>query len=111
MEVEKTPKAALERGIFTGLLIGYGVVLAFIFMAFGRSSRCVKVDLPYVAADVMFEGKFISVAEIPEQQASPPFDSPKKAVKLFVSSIPCQSGTLECPCSYSTLKNCSIFIL
>ena len=44
MEVKKSPKADLEGKKSTWLLIGYVVVLAFMFVAFEWTQRDVKID-------------------------------------------------------------------
>ena len=44
MEVKKSPKADLEGKKSTWLLVGYVVVLAFMFVAFEWTQRDVKID-------------------------------------------------------------------
>ena len=44
MEVKKSPKADLEGRKSTWLLVGYVVVLAFMFVAFEWTQRDVKID-------------------------------------------------------------------
>ena len=46
MEVKKSPKADLEGKKSTWLLVGYVVVLAFMFVAFEWTQRDVKIDKP-----------------------------------------------------------------
>ena len=49
MEVKKSPKADLEGKKSTWLLIGYVVVLAFMFVAFEWTQRDVKICLLYTS--------------------------------------------------------------
>ena len=55
MEVKKSPKADLEGKKSTWLLVGYVVVLAFMFVAFEWTQRDVKIDTSQAVADVVFE--------------------------------------------------------
>ena len=55
MEVKKSPKADLEGKKSTWLLIGYVVVLAFMFVAFEWTQRDVKIDTSQAVADVVFD--------------------------------------------------------
>ena len=57
MEVKKSPKADLEGKKSTWLLVGYVVVLAFMFVAFEWTQRDVKIDTSQAVADVVFERK------------------------------------------------------
>ena len=54
MEVKKSPKADLEGKKSTWLLIGYVVVLAFMFVAFEWTQRDVKIDTSLVVDYVFF---------------------------------------------------------
>ena len=67
MEVKKSPKADLEGKKSTWLLIGYVVVLAFMFVAFEWTQRDVKIDTSQAVADVVFEEEIIPITETPEQ--------------------------------------------
>ena len=72
MEVKKSPKADLEGKKSTWLLVGYVVVLAFMFVAFEWTQRDVKIDTSQAVADLVFEEEIIPITETPEQQAPPP---------------------------------------
>ena len=63
MEVKKSPKADLEGKKSTWLLIGYVVVLAFMFVAFEWTQRDVKIDTSQAVADVVFEEEIIPITE------------------------------------------------
>ena len=54
MEVKKSPKADLEGRKSTWLLVGYVVVLAFMFVAFEWTQRDVKIDTSQAVADVVY---------------------------------------------------------
>ena len=82
MEVKKSPKADLEGKKSTWLLIGYVVVLAFMFVAFEWTQRDVKIDTSQVVADVVFEEEIIPITETPEQAAPP--EAPKVAELLEI---------------------------
>ena len=79
MEVKKSPKADLEGRKSTWLLVGYVVVLAFMFVAFEWTQRDVKIDTSQAVADLVFEEEIIPITETPEQQAPPPPEAPKGA--------------------------------
>ena len=83
MEVKKSPKADLEGKKSTWLLIGYVVVLAFMFVAFEWTQRDVKIDTSQAVADVVFEEEIIPITETPEQAAPPP-EAPKVAELLEI---------------------------
>ena len=70
MEVKKSPKADLEGKKSTWLLVGYVVVLAFMFVAFEWTQRDVKIDTSQAVADVVFEEEIIPITETPEQAAT-----------------------------------------
>ena len=84
MEVKKSPKADLEGKKSTWLLVGYVVVLAFMFVAFEWTQRDVKIDTSQAVADVVFEEEIIPITETPEQAAPPPPDAPKVAELLEI---------------------------
>ena len=84
MEVKKSPKADLEGKKSTWLLIGYVVVLAFMFVAFEWTQRDVKIDTSQAVADVVFEEEIIPITETPEQAAAPPPEAPKVAELLEI---------------------------
>ena len=83
MEVKKSPKADLEGKKSTWLLVGYVVVLAFMFVAFEWTQRDVKIDTSQAVADVVFEEEIIPITETPEQAAPPP-EAPKVAELLEI---------------------------
>ena len=71
MEVKKSPKADLEGKKSTWLLIGYVVVLAFMFVAFEWTQRDVKIDTSQAVADVVFEEEIIeNMPDFPGGQAA-----------------------------------------
>ncbi len=84
MEVKKSPKADLEGKKSTWLLIGYVVVLGFMFVSFEWSRRDVKIDTSQAVADLVFEEEIIPITETPEQQAPPPPEAPKVADVLEI---------------------------
>ena len=59
MEVKKSPKADLEGKKSTWLLVGYVVVLAFMFVAFEWTQRDVKIDTSQAVGDVVFEEEIL----------------------------------------------------
>ena len=65
MEIKKTPKA-------TWLLVGYVIVLAFMFIAFEWTKRDIKIDTSQAITDLVFEEEIIPITEQPEQAAPPP---------------------------------------
>ena len=73
MEVKKSPKADLENKRSTWLLVGYVIVLAFMFIAFEWTKRDVKIDTSQAVADLVFEEEIeIPITEQPEQATPPP---------------------------------------
>ena len=84
MEVKKSPKADREGKKSTWLLVGYVVVLAFMFVAFEWTQRDVKIDTSQAVADVVFEEEIIPITETPEQAAPPPPEAPKVAELLEI---------------------------
>ena len=72
MEIKKTPKADLENKKSTWLLVGYVIVLAFMFIAFEWTKRDVKIDTSQAITDLVFEEEIIPITEQPEQAAPPP---------------------------------------
>lgn len=71
MEIKKTPKADLENKKSTWLLVGYVIVLAFMFIAFEWTKRDIKIDTSQAITDLVFEEE-IPITEQPEQAAPPP---------------------------------------
>lgn len=76
MEVKKSPKADLENKKSTWMLIGYVIVLAFMFVAFEWTKRDIKIDTSQAIADVIFEEEIIPITEQPEQATPPPPEAP-----------------------------------
>ena len=72
MEIKKTPKADLENKKSTWLLVGYVIVLAFMFIAFEWTKRDIKIDTSQAITDLVFEEEMIPITEQPEQAAPPP---------------------------------------
>ena len=63
MEVKKSPKADLEGKKSTWLLIGYVVVLAFMFVAFEWTERDIKIDTSQALSDLVFEEEMVPITE------------------------------------------------
>ena len=73
MEVKKSPKAALANKKSTWLLIGYVIVLAFLFVSFEWTERDKKIDMSQAVSDLVFEEEIeIPITEQPEQVTPPP---------------------------------------
>ena len=72
MEIKKSPKADLENKKSTWLLVGYVIVLAFMFIAFEWTKRDIKIDTSQAITDLVFEEEIIPITEQPEQAAPPP---------------------------------------
>ena len=85
MEVKKTPKADLENKKSTWLLVGYVIVLAFMFIAFEWTERDVKIDTSQAVTDLVFEEEIeIPITEQPEQLPPPPQEAPSIAETLTI---------------------------
>lgn len=85
MEVKKTPKADLEGKKSTWLLVGYVIVLAFMFVAFEWTERDVKIDTSQAVADIVFEEEVeIPITEQPELVVPPPPETPSIAETLTI---------------------------
>ena len=56
----------------TWLLVGYVIVLAFMFIAFEWTKRDIKIDTSQAITDLVFEEEIIPITEQPEQAAPPP---------------------------------------
>lgn len=82
MEIKKTPKADLEKKKSTWLLVGYVIVLSFMFIAFEYSERDVKIDASGAIADNVFEEEIeIPITEQQEVVAPPPPPEPQTVVE------------------------------
>ena len=84
MEIKKTPKADLENKKSTWLLVGYVIVLAFMFVAFVWTKRDIKIDTSQAITDLVFEEEIIPITEQPEQVAPPPPEAPSIAETLTI---------------------------
>lgn len=84
MEVKKSPKADLEGKKTQGMLIGYVVVLAFIFVAFEWTERDIKIDTSQAVAQIDFEEEMIPITQQEEKPAPPPVEAPKQAEILKI---------------------------
>lgn len=85
MEIKKTPKADLENKKSTWLLVGYVIVLAFMFIAFEWTKRDVKIDTSQAVTDLVFEEEIeIPITEQPEQLPPPPQEAPSIAETLTI---------------------------
>ena len=78
MEVKKSPKADLERGKSTWLLVGFVLILAAMFVAFEWTERDKQVTTDTGITEPIFEEEMIPITEQEEQkQAPPPPEAPK----------------------------------
>ena len=76
MEIKKTPKADLENKKSTWLLIGYIVILAFVFIAFEWTKRDIQIDTSEAIVDIVFEEEQIPITQQEEKIAPPPPPAP-----------------------------------
>ena len=83
MEVKKSPKADLENKKSTWLLVGYVIVLSFMFVAFEWTKRDIKIDTSSAIADIVIEEEMIPITEQPEQAAPPPPVAPPAVVETL----------------------------
>ena len=83
MEVKKSPKADLEGKKSTGLLIGYVLALAVMFIAFEWSERDKVINIDTGLSEVLFEEEMIPITEQEEQKAPPPPPEAPKAEEIF----------------------------
>lgn len=89
MEIKKSPKADLEGTKTTGLLIGYVIVLAFIFAAFELNERDIKIDTSQAITDLYIEEEMIPITEQQEEvkpETPPPPAPPAVAEVLEIVS-------------------------
>lgn len=84
MEIKKSPKADLENKKSTWLLVGYVIVLAFMFVAFEWTQRDIKIDTSQAVTDLVFEEEIIPITEQPEQVTPPPPEAPAIAETLTI---------------------------
>ena len=70
MEIKKTSKASLENKKSNWLLVGYVIVLVFMFVAFEWSKRDVRIDMSGAITENVFEQEIeIPITEQPELAA------------------------------------------
>ena len=84
MEIKKSPKADLESKKSTWLLVGYVIVLAFMFVEFEWTKRDIKIDTSQAITDLVFEEEIIPITEQPEQVTPPPPEAPAIAETLTI---------------------------
>lgn len=85
MEIKKSPKADLEPGKPTWLLIGFVMVLGFLFVAFEWSKRDVQIDVSQAVQDIAFEEEVIPITE--QENLPPPPPPPPAEVPPAVTEI------------------------
>ncbi|MDR3118897.1 MAG: energy transducer TonB [Mediterranea sp.] len=76
MEIKKSPKADLESKKSTWMLIGYVIVLAFMFVAFEWTERDKVIDTSQAVLDLVFEEEIIPLTQQPENIPPPPPETP-----------------------------------
>ena len=74
----------MENKKSTWLLVGYVIVLAFMFVAFEWTKRDIKIDTSQAITDLVFEEEIIPITEQPEQVAPPPPEAPSIAETLTI---------------------------
>ena len=85
MEIKKTSKASLENKKSNWLLVGYVIVLVFMFVAFEWSKRDVRIDMSDAITENVFEQEIeIPITEQPELAAPPPPQAPAIAEVLTI---------------------------
>ncbi|MEG1564497.1 MAG: TonB family protein [Bacteroides sp.] len=84
MEVKKSPKADLEGKKTTWMLVGYVIVLTFLFVAFEWTKRDIVIDTSQAIADVLFEEEIVPITEQKQEVAPPPPDAPSAAEVLKI---------------------------
>lgn len=84
MEVKKSPKADLEGKKSTWMLIGYVIVLTFMFVAFEWTKRDIVIDTSQALADLVFEEEIIPITEQKQEVAPPPPEAPTVAEVLEI---------------------------
>ena len=83
MEVKKSPKADLEKKKTTGLLIGYVLALAVMFIAFEWSERDKVINIATDMGEFVFEEEIIPITEQEEQKTPPPPPEAPKAEEII----------------------------
>jgi protein TonB len=84
MEIKKSPKADLEGKKSTWMLVGYVIVLAFMFVAFEWTERDKVIDTSQALVDVVFEEEIIPLTQQPENIPPPPPEAPSIAEALQI---------------------------
>lgn len=84
MEVKKSKNAEIESRRGTWFLMGFVVVLAFMFVAFEWSRTDVKIDTSNLVRDITFEQTLVPVT-FPEPPAPPP---PAPIVPDIIDVVP-----------------------
>ncbi|NDV82419.1 energy transducer TonB [Bacteroides sp. 51] len=84
MEVKKSPKADLEGKKSTWMLIGYVIVLAFMFVAFEWTERDKVIDTSQALVDVVFEEEIIPITQQENTPPPPPPEVPSVAEVLEI---------------------------
>ena len=84
MEVKKSPKADLEGKKTTWMLVGYVIVLAFMFVAFEWSKRDIVIDTSQALSDLVFEEEIVPITEQKQEVAPPPPEVPAAAEILNI---------------------------
>ena len=86
MEVKKSPKADLEGFKSTGVLIGFVLILAAVFVAFEWTEYDKKVTTDTGIVEPIFEEEMIPITEQEEpKQAPPPPAAPKMEEVLQIA--------------------------
>ncbi len=84
MEVKKSPKADLEGKKSTWMLVGYVIVLTFMFVAFEWTKRDIVIDTSQALADLVFEEEIIPITEQKQEVIPPPPEAPAAAEILNI---------------------------
>ncbi len=84
MEVKKSPKADLEGKKTTWMLVGYLIVLSFIFVAFEWTKRDLVIDTSQAIADLIFEDEMIPITEQKQEVIPPPPEAPTASEVLEI---------------------------
>lgn len=87
MEIKKSPKADLESKRTTGLLIGFVLVLAAMFVAFEWTERDKKIVTDTGITEPIFEEEMIPITEQEEKhpETPPPPEAPKMEEVLQIA--------------------------
>lgn len=87
MEIKKSPKADLESKRTTGLLIGFVLVLAAMFVAFEWTERDKRIVTDTGITEPIFEEEMIPITEQEEKQPEtpPPPEAPKMEEVLQIA--------------------------